>query len=323
MPRKRLTLTDLIATGTFDIDNFRHRRALDESGPLADPELERVRQHVLSLRGRYGTRLKAAEALRAFAEATRRKCPRCGEKQPLSQFTTDDLYAFLDRHWGDSEGDTMGQRAACVRSFFAWATRSGRLERNPAEAVRVPRVRRRLRLACELADIRMLAAAQPRISDEAAVLVMGRLGLRKMEAARLQAHDVDLAHDLLYIRRAKGGEPAELPLVFADVRQALSLWLSEPGRSDEDYLIAAERGRSRPLSAPAVHRWFERCCERAGLGGLKLHELRHSAGDRLWRETGDLFAAKELLRHESVRTTQEYLHPTADDLRARMREPDR
>jgi integrase len=117
----------------------------------------------------------------------------------------------------------------------------------------------------------MLAAAQPRISDEAAILVMGRLGLRKMEAAHLQARDVDLAHDLLYIGRAKGGKPAELPLVFIDVRQVLSLWLSEPGRTQNDYLIAAERGRNRPLTAPAVHRWFQRCCERAGLEGIKLH----------------------------------------------------
>jgi site-specific recombinase XerD len=242
----------------------------------------------------------------------------------LAQFTSDDLYAFLDRHWGDSEGDTMGQRAACIRSFFAWATRSERLEgRNPAEAIRVPRVRRRLRLAKELAEIRMLASAQPRISDEAAILIMGRLGLRKTEASHIQARDVDLAHDLLYIRRAKGGKPAELPLVFDDVRQVLSLWLSEPDRRPEDYLIAPERGKNRPLNPASVHRWFQRCCERAGLKGINMHELRHSAGDRLWRKTGDLIAAQEILRHQSVRTTQDYLHPTAEDLRARMRESDK
>lgn len=117
--------------------------------------------------------------------------------------------------------------------------------------------------------------------------------------------------------------PAELPLVFADVRQVLALWLSEPGRTQGDYLIAPERGPRRPLNQASVHRWFQRCCERAGLEGIKLHELRHSAGDRLWRETGDLIAAKDLLRHESVQTTEGYLHPTADDLRARMRESDK
>jgi hypothetical protein len=43
MPRKRLTLADLVAAGTFDPTNWRHRRALDESGPLEDPELERTK----------------------------------------------------------------------------------------------------------------------------------------------------------------------------------------------------------------------------------------------------------------------------------------
>jgi integrase len=58
-------------------------------------------------------------------------------------------------------------------------------------------------------------------------------------------------------------------------RQVLSLWLSEPGRTQDDYLIAAERGGRRPLNQASVHRWFQRCCKRAGLEGIQLHELRH------------------------------------------------
>jgi hypothetical protein len=106
---------------------------------------------------------RRAQATRDSYETTlRRLVLDHRDYESLAQFTTDDLYAFLDRHWGDSEGDTMGQRAACIRSFFAWATRSGRLERNPAEAIRVPRIRRRLRLARDLTEIRTIAAAQSR-----------------------------------------------------------------------------------------------------------------------------------------------------------------
>jgi integrase len=94
------------------------------------------------------------------------------------------------------------------------------------------------------------------------------------------------------------------------------------GRTDHDYLIASQRGPSRRLNPASVHRWWERCCERAGVGGFTLHELRHSALDRIFRETGDLYAAKQLAHHVSVRTTEAYLHPTADDLRARMLESD-
>jgi hypothetical protein len=67
MPRKLLTLEDLVAERRFDASNFRHRRALDESGPLADTELDEARQVVLYLRGVGGARVRAAEALREFA----------------------------------------------------------------------------------------------------------------------------------------------------------------------------------------------------------------------------------------------------------------
>jgi len=47
---------------------------------------------------------------------------------------------------------------------------------------------------------------------------------------------------------------------------------------------------------------------------MKLHELRHSAADNLWLASGNLMLAQQLLRHESVATTQAYLHPTREDL---------
>lgn len=50
-----------------------------------------------------------------------------------------------------------------------------------------------------------------------------------------------------------------------------------------------------------------------------MHELRHSAADNLWRETGNIVHAKQLLRHRSVGTTEAYLHPSMDDLTAAMR----
>jgi hypothetical protein len=68
MPRQRLRLEALVEPGTFDLANFRHRRALDESGPLDVPELESARRRVVELR-QAGARVRAAEALQAFAEA--------------------------------------------------------------------------------------------------------------------------------------------------------------------------------------------------------------------------------------------------------------
>jgi hypothetical protein len=72
MPRKRLTLEALVEGGTFDEGNHRHRRALDESGPLADPKLEAARQHALDLRLNGGGKFETARALQEFAELVAR-----------------------------------------------------------------------------------------------------------------------------------------------------------------------------------------------------------------------------------------------------------
>ena len=280
--------------------------------------------------GRFLRRLRvdgaSVNTLESYESVLRRLALDHCDFETLARFCEPDgydlLYDFLDRHWGDSTGDTIRQRSAILRSFFGWGVESGRLPFNPAEKVKVERRAQRLREAHELSEIRMIASAQPRIGDQAAVLVMGRLALRKMETANLQARDVDLTQDVLRIRAAKGDKPAELPITFPDVRQLLLLWLLEPDRRRTDHLIAPERGRARALTAPSVHRWWERCCKRAGIDGFTLHELRHSALHRIWRDTGDLYAAKQLARHASVKTTEDYLHPTNDDLRARMLESD-
>jgi len=49
-------------------------------------------------------------------------------------------------------------------------------------------------------------------------------------------------------------------------------------------------------------------------GGRK---LEHSAADDLWRKSGNLTMAQQLVRHESPATTARYLHPTRDDLEVR------
>ena len=58
-----------------------------------------------------------------------------------------------------------------------------------------------------------------------------------------------------------------------------------------------------------VERWFKKALQRAGLS-----ELRHSAADNPYRETGNVMLAQQLLRHESIATTQGSLHPVREDL---------
>lgn len=73
MAPKRVTLEALVAERRFDKDNFRHRRALDESTPLEDPKLEAARREAVEFRRFRDARVRAAEKLERFAELVERE----------------------------------------------------------------------------------------------------------------------------------------------------------------------------------------------------------------------------------------------------------
>lgn len=232
------------------------------------------------------------------------------------------LYDFLARHWADAEQSTIDQRKAALRSFFNWAVDTERIVRDPARKLKLKKTSKRAkRRAHELATIKQVASAQDTVAHEAFILLMGRLGLRKMEAGSLRARDIDLKRDLIYLDSSKSGEPAEVLIEYEDVRQALDLWLRE-GRHKDEYLLGPRGHPRRCPDQATVHRRFKKCLERAGVEDFPMHELRHSAGDFVHRETGDTSAAQKLLRHSSLKVTEDYLHPTQDDQRRRMREAD-
>lgn len=232
--------------------------------------------------------------------------------QTLDEFTTDDILGWLDEHWGDSATATRANRTAIIRSFFDWAVGEGRAQSNPASTIKAPKIRNRERNAYKPDVIHGLIVAQESLRDQIALQLLGRLALRKNELRLLRLKDVDLIRGTVLIH-GKGSKQVILPLGFEQLRKDLEVYLV--GRDPEEHLIYARARTLEPMDPASVHRWFKACLRRAGLAEtVKIHELRHSAADNLWRQTGNLMLAQQLLRHESVATTQTYLHPSRDDL---------
>jgi site-specific recombinase XerD len=230
----------------------------------------------------------------------------------LGEFTTESLRDFLDEHWGEAAPATRRQRLAIVKSFFRFAVEERGLEHSPAERIKPPKEQSVERQAYAPDVIERLRAAQPTLREQVAVQLLGRLALRKNELRLLKVGDFDLGKGTVCIH-GKGGKVVVMPIGFVDLAEDLRLELM--ARGAEEHLLYPKKDPSRPMDAATVHRWFKRALERAGLPDtIKLHELRHSAADHLWRETGNLVLAQLLLRHESVATTQRYLHPTRTDL---------
>lgn len=241
--------------------------------------------------------------------------------ESLDQFAspvgTEYLWEFIDRHWGQASQGTRNQRVSAIKSFFTWAKANGRISYDPTAEMKIRRARGRERNAYHNDVISRLIGSQTLLRDQIALELAGWLALRKNEIRLLRLRDVDLVRNLITVH-GKGGKVVVLPLGFDALRGDLAAYMLD--RHPDEYLLYPKNETRKPMTPSSVHRWFKRCLARAGLpDSMEMHELRHSAADHLWRVTGNIVLAQKLLRHESVGTTQTYLHPTREDLAAGLR----
>jgi site-specific recombinase XerD len=130
-------------------------------------------------------------------------------------------------------------------------------------------------------------------------------GLRVAEICHLDRTDVDLEVGTIRVREGKGGKDREVPLhtFAADLIRA---YLST--RVDSEPALFVSRRRTR-ISVRAVQRMVVALAEDTGLAKhVSPHKLRHTFATLLLEADVDLRTIQELLGHESIATTEIYMH---------------
>lgn len=242
-----------------------------------------------------------------------------------------DLRSWLAAMSADgAERATLQRRAACVRSFFAWAQHTGRVTTDPASGLRSPRVDRRLPPTIEIDAARQLLdglAARVAEPAEPAELASARRdlamlevlyasGVRVSELCGLDLGDLDSARGLLRVL-GKGGKERTVPLGRPATR-ALAAWLESrgvlaaPGAGQA--VFVGDRGR-RIDPRVVRRRVHEALAAVPGAPDLGPHGLRHAMATHLLEGGADLRSVQEILGHASLATTQIYTHVSSERMR--------
>ena len=137
-------------------------------------------------------------------------------------------------------------------------------------------------------------------------------GLRNTELRSLRIRDVDLGVGA-HVRCSGKGRKTRCTPLRRDVVAILEAWLAERGAAPDDPVFPSTRGGF--LSADALQRLVVRhvaaaaatCASLAGRS-ITPHTLRHTAAMDLLRRGVDLTVVALWLGHESIETTQIYLH---------------
>lgn len=72
------------------------------------------------------------------------------------------------------------------------------------------------------------------------------------------------------------------------------------------------------LTADAVKLSFRRAMDRAGITGLRFHDLRHEATSRLFEKGLNVMEVASVTGHKTLQMLKRYTHLNAIDLAARL-----
>lgn len=200
---------------------------------------------------------------------------------------------------------TVSLRIAAGRALYdalAWA---GATEADPFRDVRLGRNKARAednestRVYTEFELIELLAAAKDQ--QERVILLLGSHGgLRVSEMLTLQWSDVDLRGGELRVLEGKGSKTAHVTM-SPKLAEALLVYRRalEAGGTAHDAVLELR-------SQFGVYNRLHKLCERAEVTFKGVHALRHAAGTRLYRQTGDLGQVQDHLRHSTLDMARHY-----------------
>lgn len=220
-------------------------------------------------------------------------------ERDLSALTAGGIIMFLGR-----KGIGPASRAtyhASIRSFCAWAVEVGYYVQNPADKTPSPKRPKNTPRPVAAAQLGAILKVAHRPKTRMMVLLAALAGLRVHEIAKLQGQDIDLDTGALTVT-GKGGTTQVIPLhpLLIDMAR---------GFPREGYWFTTYKGNKERTTGPilpsAVGTTIGRAMERAKVHGTP-HQLRHWYGTALLEQGVDLRTVQELMRHESIASTQIY-----------------
>ncbi|MBT8321578.1 MAG: site-specific tyrosine recombinase XerD [Eudoraea sp.] len=203
-----------------------------------------------------------------------------------------------------------------LRSFFNYLIFEGYREDNPTDLLESPKIGRKLPDTLSLNEIDKLVAAIDRSKPEgernrAILETLYGCGLRVSELIGLRLSD--LYFDEGFIRVTGKGNKQRFVPVSPLTQEAIDLYRKEVRphqkiqKGFEDVLFLNRRGKG--LTRAMIFTITRQLAEKIGLKKtISPHTLRHSFATHLLENGADLRAIQQMLGHESITTTEVYVH---------------
>ena len=215
-----------------------------------------------------------------------------------------------------------------LKSFFNYLIFEDYRKDNPMELIEAPKIGRKLPDTLALEDIEKLIAAIDLTNDlghrnKAIIETLYGCGLRVSELVGLKLSD--LFFDEGFIRVTGKGDKQRFIPISHITQKYINIYIKEsrpfvkhvPEFSDTVFL----NRRGKQLTRVMIFTIIKRLTEKSGLKkNISPHTFRHSFATHLLENGADLRAIQLMLGHESITTTEIYMHVDRSHLAKVMKE---
>ncbi len=203
-----------------------------------------------------------------------------------------------------------------LRSFFNYLIFEDYRKTNPTDLLESPRIGRKLPDTISIAEIDLLIAqidlSHPQGERNRAILeTLYSCGLRVTELITLQLSD--LFFDEGFIRVIGKGDKQRFVPININTMRIINLYINQirkhqkTQKSFEDTVFLNRRGKQ--LTRNMVFLIIKKLTIQSGIEkSISPHTFRHSFATHLLENGADLRAIQQMLGHESITTTEIYMH---------------
>lgn len=225
---------------------------------------------------------------------------------PPATISHRDIEAFLDKQQArELAPTTCNRRLYALKHFFDFLLEAKEVFGNPVKASHFARLGRPLPRPLSNDQLTQLFAQIKHPMDQALCLVILRCGLRLSELINLKRQHLDWDQKALWIEQGKGRKDRRV-FLSSDVVESLQTTLAlRPKGVPNDRVFWNRKRPLTPLKDKAVQKKMERWSKAAGVEAT-CHQLRHTFASNLLEHGAELITVKELLGHESMRTSERY-----------------
>jgi integrase/recombinase XerD len=251
----------------------------------------------------------------------------CATRKQLAaptEITLTVLSEYLaERKRGGLSASSIKLIIVALKIFFRFLLSRGRVERDVAEQLSLPRIDRTLPETLNELDVQKLIesvdATQPRgLRDRAMMELLYASGLRISELANARLENLNFDERVLRVT-GKGNKMRLVP-VGRQACDAIQKYLATERpkfvkrRTGSEIFLSA---RGTKLTTVRIWQIVKGCAKRSGLtANIYPHLLRHTFATHLLSNGADLRIIQEMLGHADISTTQVYTHVDQQRLKA-------